>query len=295
LHSGHTCPRSQWRYRSGSSNIKDEINLIATMGDKAEKRNSNCKNQAESRFVPGKSPERLSPYYRLPCDAGTALIKTWGTEESTEPLYLCEAHAKEFQTSPVFRRAAASTARRKEHEPVAQPKKTEPQSVTVIDEPSQEPSARVKFASTPVRRPTAQPQSLAHRCEVINRQINELVSQLESVLAESDAAIDLGVAIDGPIEQAILEIIGDAATSDMEKDAAMARLGEFQQGMKLSSGERIRLPEAYRLKRSLEACLNADLGIPRELTLAYRALHKSLEQAISNSLLETAGHLVGTS
>jgi hypothetical protein len=324
------------------------------MAGKAEKRNSQCKNRAESRFVPGKSIERLSPYYRLSCDAGTSLINTWGIDENTEPLYFCEAHANEFKSSAAFRRGAESTARRNkriEHagqrEPQDQEPAVSPALVAVIlgrtlstpiaanSAPVPQPMRSASVSSAEDRAEartgdraeartgdrsgdraearrgdrseertehraearTEQPsgERTEERCETIERQIQELVSQMESILSQSDAAIDVAIAIDAPIEETILKLIDDTAMSDMEKDAAMARLGELQKGLKSGIGERMRLPEAYRLKRNLEACLGANLAIPHELTLAYRALHSSMEKAIRSALLETAGDLVGTS
>ena len=263
------------------------------MADKAEKRNSQCKNRAESRFVPGKSTERLSPYYRLSCDAGTSLINTWGIDENTEPLYFCEAHANEFKSSAAFRRGAESAARRKQRIERAEQKEHQEQApavspalvavilgrapsapIAVNSAPGPQPM-RSATASSAEERAEARTEERAEartgeraedraaeraeqrsaeraeqrsderteqRCEAINRQIQELLSQMESLLSQSDAAIDVAAAIDAPIEQTILEIIGDAAMSDTEKDAAMARLGELQKGLKLGIGERMRLP-----------------------------------------------------
>src|SRR5205085_9296100 len=53
-----------------------------------------CRMRAEWRFQPGKRAERLSAYYRLDCDYGTAVMICW-QNGGIEPVYLCEDHAKE--------------------------------------------------------------------------------------------------------------------------------------------------------------------------------------------------------
>src|SRR5271165_3892625 len=57
---------------------------------------SNCPNRSEWRVLPGKSPERLSPYYQIGCEFGSALILSWRNEGS-EPVYVCGEHAKQFE------------------------------------------------------------------------------------------------------------------------------------------------------------------------------------------------------
>jgi hypothetical protein len=70
---------------------------------------STCPNRSEWRVLPGKAPERLSPYYQLGCEFGSALILSWRNEGS-EPVYVCGEHAKEFEYSGVRASASSSAA-----------------------------------------------------------------------------------------------------------------------------------------------------------------------------------------
>src|SRR5258705_13942355 len=56
---------------------------------------NHCPNRSDWRLLPGKSPERLSPYYQLHCEFGTPLMITC-RNDGGEPLYVCEEHAKEL-------------------------------------------------------------------------------------------------------------------------------------------------------------------------------------------------------
>ena len=55
-----------------------------------------CANRAEWRMQ-GKAPVRLSSYYQLGCDYGTALMISW-ENGGTAPIYLCESHANEVRS-----------------------------------------------------------------------------------------------------------------------------------------------------------------------------------------------------
>src|SRR5579862_5655622 len=54
-----------------------------------------CVNRSEWRLLPGKPPERLSPYYQLVCEFGTSVMTSWA-KDGNEPVYVCEEHAKEL-------------------------------------------------------------------------------------------------------------------------------------------------------------------------------------------------------
>ena len=51
-----------------------------------------CTDRAEWRVRRGKDAERLSSYYQLACDYGTAVMITWDNG-GVAPIYLCENHA----------------------------------------------------------------------------------------------------------------------------------------------------------------------------------------------------------
>jgi hypothetical protein len=69
-----------------------------------------CTNQAEWQLTPGKPAKRLSPHYQLGCDYGTPLITIYKESDGVEPVYLCEAHAKEVERSTVIRAAVRPRA-----------------------------------------------------------------------------------------------------------------------------------------------------------------------------------------
>lgn len=258
-----------------------------TVSSQAEDHNPHCTNRSEWRLLPGKPPERLSPYYQLACDFGSSLIASWGTEEGTEPIYLCEGHAKQFLSSVANRASAGSVARHKERE-----KEAKPGPVAGSQKASPAPPAPGNTTRDPHRKPTTPEQSLADRCVAIDRQISELASQMENILSQSEATIDAVSTIDAPLEQAILEIIGNPAMSETQKDAAITRLGELQKSLKQGAGQRMTLLEAHRIQRSLAGCLSGNFGVSDEAKPGYRAVHDGLEEAIHAALSESAIHLV---
>ena len=57
-----------------------------------------CTSRAEWRLQAGRPAQALSAHYRLECDYGTAHIICW-KEGGSEPIYLCESHAKQLGRS----------------------------------------------------------------------------------------------------------------------------------------------------------------------------------------------------
>ena len=57
-----------------------------------------CTSLAEWRLQTGKPAKPLSPNYRLDCDFGTAIIILW-KEGGSEPIYVCDSHAKQLGRS----------------------------------------------------------------------------------------------------------------------------------------------------------------------------------------------------
>src|SRR5215471_7429841 len=57
-----------------------------------------CTSLAEWRLQTGKPAKPLSPHYRLDCDFGTAIIILW-KEGGSEPIYVCDSHAKQLGRS----------------------------------------------------------------------------------------------------------------------------------------------------------------------------------------------------
>jgi hypothetical protein len=57
-----------------------------------------CTSRAQWRLQTGKPAKVLSAHYRLDCDYGTAVIICW-EEGGSEPIYVCESHAKQLGRS----------------------------------------------------------------------------------------------------------------------------------------------------------------------------------------------------
>ena len=123
---------------------------------------------------------------------------------------------------------------------------------------------------------------------VLHRKISDYTLQLEAVLSESKAIINVGEAIDKPIERALLEIISNDAMSDSQKDAAIQQLGAMQEWVKQGLQEDITLPQANRITLAIGDRLNwGKTGdVSEELKLAYRALYRSLKTQICAAVPE---------
>ena len=67
---------------------------------------------------------------------------------------------------------------------------------------------------------------------VVHRRISDYAMELEAVLSESKAIINVAEAINNPLEHAVHEIISSGAMSDSEKDSAIQQLGALQEWAK---------------------------------------------------------------
>jgi len=243
-----------------------------------------CTNRSEWRLLPGKSPERLSPYYQLNCDFGTSLMISW-RNEGGEPLYVCEAHAKELGYPADVCASAGNlpgqAGRNKEREtsaeaaPVAGPEKA-----------SSTPPTAENSAPDVHCEPATPDQSAAERCAAIDRQISGHAAQLENILFQSEAAICVVNAIDTPLEQATLEIIRNPAMTEPQKDATVQQLGALQKSLKQDLGQAMTPLQAHRIKQTVGHSLNGNISVEEEAKLAYRAVHDSLENAIHAAVPE---------
>lgn len=273
---------------------------------------SNCPNRSEWRVLPGKSPERLSPYYQIGCEFGSALILSWRNEGS-EPVYVCGEHAKQFEYcgARASGSEASSETNEKEEEmasedgavpsaapvavavpvpvPVTVPSavpSTVPLPVSVpvaVAAPRQEFPALPKVeTSTPEdRHKAARPaRSPAEQRAAIDQLISDLTTQLETAISQSNAAISVAVAIDAPLEQAALAIIGSPELSDAQKDASVQALGALQESLKQGAGQDITALQAHQIRQVVEHRLSGGSDVAEEAKAGYRAVHESLESAI---------------
>lgn len=69
-----------------------------------------CKDRSEWRLSPGKIPERLPHYCQFPCDFETSLMLSLNSPDRSEPIYLCEPHAREFADSTAARTSSTQSS-----------------------------------------------------------------------------------------------------------------------------------------------------------------------------------------
>lgn len=122
----------------------------------------------------------------------------------------------------------------------------------------------------------------------IHRKIGEYTLRLEGVFSDSKAKINVGQAIDRPLEQAMLEVIGNVTMSDLEKDAAIQQLGTLQEWVKHGLRGDITPLETNRIMLAIGERLNwgGPTGIPEEFKPIYRSLYGSLRTAIRAAVPE---------
>jgi hypothetical protein len=131
-------------------------------------------------------------------------------------------------------------------------------------------------------------QAAGGQVAVVHRKISDYTLKLEAVLAESKAVIDVAEAIDKPLEQAMLEIIGNGAMSDLEQDAAIQRLGALQEWVKHGLRGSITPLEAHQIILAIGDRQNwgGPADVSNDLKAVYRAIYGSLKTAIRSTVPE---------
>lgn len=125
-------------------------------------------------------------------------------------------------------------------------------------------------------------QAAGGQLAVVHRKINEYTAKIEPILSASQATISVVYAIDKPLEQAILEIIGNGAMAEAEKDGAVERLGTFQEQIKRGLEAIITPLQAYRIAREISerAASETHAGEIEQVKQAYRAVYARLRDAL---------------
>jgi hypothetical protein len=125
-------------------------------------------------------------------------------------------------------------------------------------------------------------QAAGGQIAVIHRKIAEYTAKIEPMLSASKASISVGYAIDKPLEQATLEVIGSAAMSEAEKDAAVAHLGALQEQIKNGLQREIAPLQAHRIAREIGDRCNwgRDSELRDEVKHAYGAVYARLQDAL---------------
>jgi hypothetical protein len=297
-----------------------------------------CTSRAEWRLQLGKPAEPLAAHYRLDCDYGTAVIIYW-EEGGSEPIYVCESHAKQLGRSREHCPDVRILTAQPEHSnnPIKSEDRTQtPKVAGTNPKGSTSPGAARSLADTkvegamtdpPVRSPvrdltygnsakamvdeviwnmatgdhqvyrtalqqgksaTEAAQAAGGQLAVIHRKISDYTLKLEAVLSESKAIINVGEAIDKPLEHAMLEIISNGAMSDVEKDAAIQQLGTLQEWVKHGLQGDITPLQTNGIILAIGDRLNwgGTTGVSEELKPIYRALYGGLKAAIHTAVPE---------
>jgi len=131
-------------------------------------------------------------------------------------------------------------------------------------------------------------QAAGGQLAVVHRKIGEYTLKLDAILSESKATINVGETIDKPLEQAVLETIGNVVMSDSEKDAAIQRLGTLQEWAKHGLSGDITPLEANRILLAIgdRVGWGGGVGVSEELKPVYRTLYGGLKTAIRNAVPE---------
>ena len=117
---------------------------------------------------------------------------------------------------------------------------------------------------------------------IVHRKIGEYTLKIEAVLSKSRAVISVDDAIDKPLERAMLEIIGNSAISDTEKDNAIDHLGAFQEQLNRGLNREMTPLQAHRIARFVGNGANwgATSSLSEELKPAYRAVYTSVRNGV---------------
>jgi hypothetical protein len=116
----------------------------------------------------------------------------------------------------------------------------------------------------------------------IHRKISDYTLKLEGILSASHRTIKVEETIDKPLEQATLEIIGNGAMNDSEKDAAIEELGTLQEWVKHGLQQEMTPLQANQIALAIgdRANWGGNSRVSQNSKAAYRALYISLRTAL---------------
>jgi hypothetical protein len=134
-------------------------------------------------------------------------------------------------------------------------------------------------------------QAAGGQLAVIHRKIHEYTAKVESLLSASNAALnasELVQSIHSVLDRETLTIISDDAVADDQKDAAVARLGEFQEWINHSLNAGSTALDAHRLAVASgdRANWGAASSVSDELARVYRLVYTSARDAVRAAVPE---------
>ena len=122
------------------------------------------------------------------------------------------------------------------------------------------------------------------RLGAVTRKILELQPQLNVALSKSAKTISMADAVDKPLMDAVLEIDSHSAMTQMEKDRAVAQLGDLQQALHAGLASNDITPlQAQKIKADIGDRVNwsGTSAVGDEVKPVYRKLYGSLKDAIN--------------
>jgi hypothetical protein len=127
-------------------------------------------------------------------------------------------------------------------------------------------------------------QAAGGQLTVIHRKIHEYTAKIESLLSASNAALDAQTLIQNihtVLDRETLNIISDDAIADDGKDAAVARLGEFQEWINRGLHAGSTPLDAHRIAVAIADRANwGAASMSAELTRVHRLAHTAIRDAI---------------
>jgi len=125
-------------------------------------------------------------------------------------------------------------------------------------------------------------QAAGGQLAVIHQKIRDYTIKLEAALTESKTTISAAEMIDKTLEEAVLEIIGNSAMSDSEKDAGIQQLGSVQEWMKQGSQGELTPLQANQIMLAIGERLNwgGTSEVPEERKTVYRTVYLNLKTAL---------------
>lgn len=119
---------------------------------------------------------------------------------------------------------------------------------------------------------------------VIHRKIQEYQAKIEALLSASTTTLNSNDVIHTVLERETLKVIADSAMAEVEKDAAVGQLGDFQESINRELKHQVTPLDAHRIALAIGERANwgaaASRSIPNGLKPAYRALFSSIRDAV---------------
>lgn len=118
---------------------------------------------------------------------------------------------------------------------------------------------------------------------VIHRKIQEYAAKIEALLSASTTTLNSNDVIHTVLERETLKVIADSSMAEVEKDAAVGQLGDFQESINRELKHEVTPLEAHRIALSIGDRANwgaASRSIQNGLKPVYRALFSSIRDAV---------------